>query len=261
MSQGMSSTEEHYRTDKRLHARIDLHTRFSVNPYGWYRWVFDQFDLRGPCRILEIACGTGRLWNENAYCIHPSWRLVLTDRSEAILRGARKNLAEFGGTFQFALADLQAVPLEDASLDAVIANHVLYYAPDKSRVFAEIRRVLKPGGKVYATTVGRNHMKELRDLAGRFDPGLKLGNDAESFTLENGLSQMTEAFSSVTLSRYDDALEVSEPEPLVSYVLSIASADYDRRAEFLRFVERHLASLGGTMHITKDSGIFHAYRP
>jgi len=81
----MSSTEKHYRTDKRLRARIDLHTRFSVNPYGWYRWVFDQFDLPRPCRILEIACGTGRLWNENAYRIHPSWDLVLTDRSEAIL--------------------------------------------------------------------------------------------------------------------------------------------------------------------------------
>ena len=143
----------------------------------------------------------------------------------------------------------------------MIANHVLYYAPDKPGVFAEIRRVLKPGGRVYATTVGCNHMKELRELARSFDPRLQLGNDAESFTLENGLSQMAEAFSSVTLARYDDALEVSEPEPLASYVHSIASADYDRRAEFLRFVERHLASLGGTMHITKDSGMLHAYRP
>jgi SAM-dependent methyltransferase len=257
----MSSTEEHYRTDKRLRARIDLHTRFSVNPYGWHRWVFDQFDLPRPCRVLELGCGTCALWSQNTDRIPTSWNLVLTDRSEAILSGARENLAEFGGGFQFALADLQAVPLEDASLDAVIANHVLFYAPDKPRVFAEIRRVLKPGGRVYATTVGRNHMKELRELACSFDPRLQLGNDAESFTLENGLSQMAEAFSSVTLSRYDDALEVSEPEPLVSYVLSIASADYDRRAEFLRFVERHLALLGGTMHVSKDSGIFHAYRP
>jgi SAM-dependent methyltransferase len=257
----MYSIEEQYRTDKRLRARIDLHARFSVNPHGWYHWVFDHFDLPEPCRILEIACGTGRLWSENEYRIHPSWQLVLTDRSEALLRGARENVAECGGGFQFVLADLQAVPLEDASLDAVIANHVLYYAPDKPRTFAEIRRVLKPGGRVYATTVGCNHMKELRELARSFDPRLQLGNDAESFTLENGLSQMAAAFSSVTLSRYDDALEVCEPEPLVSYVLSVAGADYDRRAEFLRFVERHLASLGGKMHITKDSGMLLAYRP
>ena len=257
----MSSTEEHYRTDKRLRARIDLHTRFSVNPYGWYRWVFDQFDLPRSCRVLELGCGTGALWSQNRDRIPTSGDLVLTDGSEAILRGARENLAGLGCRFQFALADLQAVPFCNAGLDVVIANHVLYYAPDKRRVFAEIRRVLKPGGQVYATTVGREHMKELRELARSFDPRLQLGNDAESFTLENGLSQMAEAFSSVTLSRYDDALEVSEPEPLVTYALSIASADYYRPAEFLRFVERHLASLGGTMHITKDSGIFHAYRP
>ena len=34
-----------YRTTANLQARITLHERFSVNPYGWQRWVFDQFDL------------------------------------------------------------------------------------------------------------------------------------------------------------------------------------------------------------------------
>jgi cyclopropane fatty-acyl-phospholipid synthase-like methyltransferase len=35
--------------------------RFSTNPYGWLRWVFDQFDLPPGARVLEVGCGTGQL--------------------------------------------------------------------------------------------------------------------------------------------------------------------------------------------------------
>jgi SAM-dependent methyltransferase len=255
------STDEQYRTDERLRTRIDLHARFSTNPYGWFRWVFDQINLPGNRGILELGCGTAALWNQNRERIPASWDLILSDRSEAIVQTARRQLAGLENRFLFALADAQAIPFENARFDAVIANHILYYVADKPRAFAEIRRVLKPGGQVYATTVGGNHMKELRELARLFDPRLQLGNDAESFTLENGLPQMAEAFSSVTLTRYGDALKVSEAEPLAAYVLSIADSGLECREAFPQFVEKHLASLGGTMQISKDSGMIRAWRP
>jgi hypothetical protein len=50
-----------YQNATNLNARIRLHQRFSLNPYGWMRWVLDQLDLPPLCRILELGCGPGSL--------------------------------------------------------------------------------------------------------------------------------------------------------------------------------------------------------
>ena len=55
-----------YGTSANLAARIALHQRCSTNPYGLQRWVFDRLGLTPGQRVLEVACGTGSLWRENA---------------------------------------------------------------------------------------------------------------------------------------------------------------------------------------------------
>ncbi len=42
-----------------LKARITLHEKFSINPYGWQRWIFDQLVLPPVCKVLELGSGTG----------------------------------------------------------------------------------------------------------------------------------------------------------------------------------------------------------
>ena len=64
--------------------------------------------------------------------------------------------------FTFEKIDAQSIPYRTDSFDAVIANHMLYHIPDLGKTLSEIRRVLKPEGHLYATTVGLNHMAELR---------------------------------------------------------------------------------------------------
>jgi ubiquinone/menaquinone biosynthesis C-methylase UbiE len=163
-----------------------------------------------------------------------------------------------------AVVDAQSLPFEDASYDAVIANHMLYHVPDRRKAFSEIRRVLQPGGRLYASTVGRNHLRELDELVFRFasraDSG---GRDSfEAFLLESGLDQIAPWFSRVTLHRYADALVITEAAPLIAYILSSITWSAligDKTAEFARFVEQELA-LHGAIHITKDSGIFEAFR-
>ena len=56
-----------YRDSGNLKARIALHSRFSTNPYGWFRWVFDHLDLPPQNRLLELGCGAGDLWVENSH--------------------------------------------------------------------------------------------------------------------------------------------------------------------------------------------------
>lgn len=248
---------QQYRTAANLDAWIALHTRFSTNAYGWFRWLFDHLQPSPRSRILELGCGTGRLWLEDMARIPEGWDVTLSDFSMGMLQGARGNLRHGRRPFAFAVIDAQAIPYGDASFDAVIANHMLYHAPDRAKALAEIRRVLRPGGRLYASTLGQAHLQELNALL----PGPhQFDFRVYGFDLENGRAELAPWFSTVTLHRYDDALVITEAEPLVAYLLSsrVASElDDGTRADLATRVEHELA-LRGAIHVTKDSGLFEA---
>jgi ubiquinone/menaquinone biosynthesis C-methylase UbiE len=254
---------EQYRNADNLNARITLHRRFSTNPYGWIRWVFDQLHIPTQCRILELGSGPGDLWLENLDRIPALWTITISDSSPGMAHQARRNLAGGAHPFQFRIIDAQAIPYKNESFDVVIANHMLYHVPDKDRVFSEIHRVLKAGGRFYASTIGWNHIRELGELISRFDPDLASWGwrSPDSFLLENGAAQIAKRFTQVELRRYADSLIVTEAAPLVDYLLSgrIETA-VENREKFAKFVERELVDCGGAFHVTKDSGLFEAVR-
>src|SRR5215208_7315562 len=153
---------DQYRDSSNLDARVMLHQRFSTNPYGWFRWVFDTLlKLPEDAKILELGCGHGLLWKENASRIPAGWNITLSDLSSGMLDAAWRNLVVTGRAFQFKEIDAQSIPFEDETFDAVIANHMLYHIPDRPKAINEIRRVLKPGGCLIAATVGKHHLKEM----------------------------------------------------------------------------------------------------
>src|SRR5258706_10720793 len=136
---------QQYRDASNLNARIQLHVRFSQNTYGWHRWVFDQLKASPQSRVLELGCGPGRLWSENAARIPPGWEITLSDFSPGMIAEAQRNLASAGHSFAFERVDAQSIPFADASFDMVIANHMLYHVPGRPEALAEIPRVLRSG--------------------------------------------------------------------------------------------------------------------
>ena len=249
---------EQYKNAANLNDRIQLHVRFSTNPYDFHLWVFDQLRLAADSRVLELGCGPGSLWRPNLARIPAGWQITLTDFSPGMLAEARANLAG-AHPFAFEQADAQAIPFADRSFDAVIANHMLYHVPDRAKAFAEIRRVLRPAGRFYAATNGENHLRELHELVQQFDPTLGLWNRM-TFRIEGGAAELAPFFSHVLLHRYESALVVTEAEPLVAFVTSMIGAELSgaRRAEFTQLVEQRIGA-DGAIHITKDTGLFEAY--
>ena len=249
--------EKQYKDASNVEARIRLHQRFSVNKHGWHPWIFDHFDLPPRGRILELGCGPGYLWLDNLRRIPAGWEITLSDFSAGMLEEARRNL-KGRRPFEYKVIDAQSIPLESGAFDAVIANLMLYHVPYRPRALAEIRRVRKPAGTFYASTVGDRHLVEIGDLIRKFDPRLTSWNRvADSFTLENGEAQLSAWFTQVKLYRYEDALEVTESAPLADYIFSgWAHIPVERRAEFREFVAREMESCGGVFHVTKDSGLF-----
>ena len=258
---------DQYRDSSNLRARVQLHDRFSTNPQGWIPWVFDQLHLRPHSKILELGSGPGGLWQRNLDRIPEKCSILLTDFTEGMVREARQTL-EGKGDFEFRIVDANTTPLPfaDSSFDTVIANHMLYYVSDRQGLFSEIVRVLKPGGRFYTSTIGRRHLIEIVEWISEFDPaaGATWGHPmsaADSFTLENGEAQLTPWFHDIRLFRYDDALVVNEVTPLLDYIFSgWTDLEEDRRKLFGEFLTRKMKGQAGTLHITKDSGIFEAVR-
>ncbi len=253
--------DNQYCDSSNLKARGELHHRFRTNTYPWFRWVFDRITLPSRSRILELGCGPAALWSENLDRSRPGWEVFLSDFSWGMVREA---CAQLGGSwlFHFAVADAQGISFRSDAFDAVVANHILYHVPDLDRALSEIHRVLRPSGRVYATTNGPAHLRELGELIKSFDPRLPAMDEVNRpFDLDTGRRQLARRFVDVQMHRYEDALVVTEVEPLVAYVFSMYgpyAPSPERRAEFAQFVRQQLAT--GPIRITKDVGMLVAAR-
>ena len=141
---------------------------------------------------------------------------------------------------------------------------MLYHVPDMQLAFAEIRRVLKPGGLLLAATNGLDHMQEVKDLVRQADPQTSFSGADLSFRLENGAELLAPFFSSVQLHRYDDSLRITEAEPLTAYILSMTglrriSLEDSRLENFKRSIQQEIARQGA-IHITKSACLFTCLR-
>jgi len=249
---------DQYKNTKNLEARNYFRDHFNVNKYGFYRFVFDHFPQIPNLKILELGCGTGSLWTKNINRIPASWEIILSDLSEAMVNKIRKNLNKVRNKIKFQIIDAQSIPFNNETFDMVIANHMLYHVPDRIKALTEIKRVLKPQGYFYASTTGRNHMRELNELLNSFYVGLRLWDkeSSEQFILENGTKQLQPFFSNIKLYKYDDYLLVTESEPLIQYVLTTQAKVYlvKRLPDFRKFIKIKLSK--GPIRITKDIGLF-----
>ncbi len=254
---------DQYRDSSNLDARLVIHQRFSTNSYGWFNWVFDRLDkLPANAKVLELGCGAGYLWRECIDRVPPTWDITLSDLSSGMLDAAWRNLVVTGRAFQFKEIDAQAIPFEDETFDAVIANHMLYHVPDRPKAIAEIKRVLKPNGWLFAATNGASHMKEMADWLRQVHASKDWEPFARPFILENGLEQLTPFFSKVSLSRYEDHLQVTEIEPIMAYIRSMiraAELSEEELASLQQRLEKELQEKG-TIFISKDSGLFEAIK-
>jgi ubiquinone/menaquinone biosynthesis C-methylase UbiE len=251
---------DQYHSSDKLNARIRLHDGFSTNDYGWFRWVFDHFHLKDEYRVLELGSGPGDLWLENIKRIPKDWEITLSDFSPGMAGQVQERLVVYEHHLNFGIIDAQDIPFGDECFDIVIANHCIYHFPDRLKAFSEITRVLKPNGIFYTTTVGKNHLQEMSEMAARFGTAIEdnFKHEENPFTLESGETQLRAWFADVETHRYPDSLLVNEATPLVDFIFSTARLGMDEslRADFTTFIESEISNNGGAIRIQKDSGIF-----
>ena len=108
--------------------------------------------------VLDLGCGAGTDLLIAAQMTGPTGRVIGVDMTATMLERARQSATEMGlGNVELHESLIEALPLDDASVDVVISNGVIDLVPDKDAVFDEIDRVLRPGGRLQLADVIIHH--------------------------------------------------------------------------------------------------------
>lgn len=98
--------------------------------------------------VLDLGSGAGLDVFLAANKVGPNGKAIGVDMSEEMVKRAKKGAIDGGfDNVEFKVGEIENLPVEDSSVDAVISNCVINLSPNKLKVFQEIHRVLKPGGR------------------------------------------------------------------------------------------------------------------
>ena len=197
-----------YATESNLQARRSLYDNaVGADPR---ELAFAAVAEVAPGRVLEVGGGPGELAVRIA--AQTGAAVAMLDTSPRMVELAR------GIGVDAEVGDVQDLPFEDAAFDCAVAAWMLYHVPDLDRGLAELKRVLRPGGRLVAVTNALDHLAELRELAGsRAWPRV--------FTRENGRAILGRHFPRVERRDVDGSVTVEEESLVRGYIASLGEGD------------------------------------
>ena len=201
--------DEQYSDSERLRIRQETHRRYSENPVSFLEWATEHLDVRPGMTVVDVGGGRG--------IYHPLFKqrgakVIGVDRSIGMAR-------EAGAGCLSVVGDAQALPLPDAICERVVCNHVLYHVPDQGLAMRELRRIVRPGGRVVIATHGARNNERMYQVArlaaadlGRTDT---IGR-ASPFRLED-IARVRETFPNARVEIFQSAFRFPEAEPALRY--------------------------------------------
>lgn len=135
-----------------------LNTLLTFNrDKAWRRFAARQTGLKPGGHALDVCCGTGMLTLELARIAGPQGKVVGVDFSETMLAVAKKRISrrEEGRIIELVRGNAVDLPLEDNTFDCATIGFALRNVPSVEQTLQEMKRVVKPGGKVVSLELAK----------------------------------------------------------------------------------------------------------
>lgn len=113
--------------------------------------------LKSGEKVLDVGCGTGVLTRMAAEAVGPYGKAIGIDPAPKMIGLARKNAAFFSNSSEFRLAAIENLPFGNETFDAVLSSVMIHHLPSdlKHAGLLEVKRVLKPGGRLIVVDLDR----------------------------------------------------------------------------------------------------------
>ncbi len=135
--------------------------RLSNPQLAWGEHVLERLELAGDETVLDAGCGTGRLTTKLLERL-PRGRVIAVDSSAEMLAAAAKELAPWGDRVELVRCDRAALDLADVA-DVVFSTATLHWVLDHARLFANLYRALRDGGRLLAQCGGGPNLRGLME--------------------------------------------------------------------------------------------------
>ena len=181
-----------------------------------------------PLDILDLGCGTGTN-GLNLRKKYKKSRIINYDFSENMLKEACIKQKLFildkinPSPYSYICADIEAIPLEENSLDLVWSSSTLQWCNELDLVFNQVKKILKPGGLFIFSTFGPNTLNELREITENLFNEKKTSTFIDMHNLGNLL--MDSGFSDSILDTENFTVTYNEVERLFKDIKSIGATN------------------------------------
>jgi SAM-dependent methyltransferase len=236
-----------YSDDEKLRIRIETHDLYSERR-GFHDWVIAQVAAGPGQRLLDVGSGPGTDYHP----LLPGVDVVALDTSLGML--ARVRAKRVNG-------DAQALPFPHAAFDRVMCNHMLYHVPDKLAALREMRRVVRPRGRVTITANLRGsyaNLWEMRNTA-LAELGLTPQHGTGYWFAAEDVELVASVFPGVRVELWNDAFVFPSSAPVLRYLATGPAGvadDEDRRRLFALLRPRidAIVAREGAFRVPKGAG-------
>jgi ubiquinone/menaquinone biosynthesis C-methylase UbiE len=211
-------------TSKDLLKRIDIHQQYGGGDID--QWMLDLLQPAKGSRILDVGCGAGKQCLLYHQYTQGTAEITGGDVNQELLDKARAENAKLGNPLTLIDLDFnKRFPLPDDQFDLESCCFAIYYAADIPFTIDEMRRVLKPGGRLF-TTGPMPENKQLfyeviKEATGKPIPPMP-GSSRYSTQI---LDAMKAVFSKVEVHIFENPLTFPSVEPFIEYTRASLSED------------------------------------